>query len=203
MREITDPNVIASIERGYVEHPMAAYGSAVRHVESRGNPNAVSPAGAIGADQFMPETAKAMGLADPRDPVMSGVARDLLLAENYARFNDPVKALQAYNAGPGAVASGRPLPKETQDYVPKVLAAMGGQSGAKEITDPEIIARLEGRAPTPKEQPKQPSLQQAKAAATGKSAARQAAEAELEAMRMKLPLLRVMDIRADMINSKG
>ena len=28
-------------------------------------------------------------------------------------------------------------------------------------------------------------------------------EAELEAMRMKLPLLRVMDIRADMINSKG
>lgn len=182
MREITDPNVIASIERGYVEHPMAAYGPAVRHVESRGNPNATSPKGAMGADQFMPETAKAMGLADPRDPVMSGVARDLLLAENYARFNDPVKALQAYNAGPGAVASGRPLPKETQDYVPKVLAAMGGQSGAKEITDPEIIARLEGRAPTPKEQPKQSPLQQAKAAATGKSAARQAAEAELEAM---------------------
>ncbi len=183
MREVTDPGLIARLESGELpQHPMAAYGPAVRHVESRGNPNAVSPAGAIGADQFMPATAAAMGLADPRDPVMSAVARDLLLAENYGRFKDPTKALQAYNAGPGAVSSGRPLPKETQDYVPKVMAAMGQQSNRTEVTDPEVIARLEAMgAPKPKEQPKQ-SLPQAKAAATGKSLSRQAAEATLKDM---------------------
>ncbi len=179
MREITDPDLLARLESGELpQHPMAAYGNAVRHVESRGNPNAVSRAGAVGADQFMPATAKAMGLSDPRDPVMSAVARDLLLAENYSRFKDPTKALQAYNVGPGAVASGRPLPKETQEYAPKVLAAMGQQSDRTEITDPELIARLEGMG-----KPKQKeSLPQAKAAATGKSLTHQAAEATLEEM---------------------
>ena len=154
MREITDPQLLALLESGDLpEHPMARYGPAVRHVESRGNPNATSPAGAMGADQFMPATARAMGLSDPRDPVMSGVARDLLLAENYDRFKDPAKALAAYNAGPTVVASGRPLPKETQDYVPKVLSVMGirsaqaaEQPAMREVTDPELIARLEGSA---------------------------------------------------------
>jgi len=40
--------------------------NAVKHVESRGNPNAVSPAGAVGPYQFMPATARRFGLSDPR-----------------------------------------------------------------------------------------------------------------------------------------
>ena len=183
MREVTDPALIARLESGELpQHPMAAYGPAVRHVESRGNPNAVSPAGAMGADQFMPATAKAMGLENPNDPIMSAVARDLLLAENYARFKDPDKALAAYNAGPGAVASGRPLPRETQEYVPKVKAAMGQQSEPTEVTDPALIARLNGMVQKPQEQPKPTSLPQAKAAATGKSLTRRAAEETLKDM---------------------
>ena len=173
MREVTDPQLLAMLDAGDLpESPMASYGPAVRHVESRGNRNAVSRAGAVGADQFMPATAAAMGLTDPRDPVMSAVARDLLLAENYDRFKDPMKALQAYNVGPGAVASGRPLPKETQEYAPKVMAAMG----MKEVTDPAILAQLNGQQS--QEQPKKSALPQA----TKKSTARQAAESTLAEM---------------------
>lgn len=170
MKEVTDPQLLAMLESGDLpEHPMARYGQAVRRVESRGNPNAVSSAGAIGADQFMPATAKAMGLANPRDPVMSAVARDLLLAENYDRFKDPVKALQAYNAGPAAVASGRPLPKETQEYAPKVMAAM--TQGMKEVTDPELLARLNGG-----EVPKPPAPKQSQQSIARKAAEQTVAE---------------------------
>ena len=94
--------------------------------ESGFNPNAVSPAGAVGIAQFMPGTAKGMGV-NPRDPISSldGAAR--LMAQYVHKYGNYRDALVAYNAGPGNV--GKPLPAETQRYVQNILG--GGNVAAK------------------------------------------------------------------------
>lgn len=99
---------------------------AVIGIESAGNSDAVSHAGAVGLMQLIPATAERFGVSDSTDPVQNiqgGVAYlDWLLKEFN---NDPVMVLAAYNAGEGAVRanSGVPPYAETRDYVPKVLAA--------------------------------------------------------------------------------
>lgn len=94
--------------------------------ESGFNPNATSPAGAVGIAQFMPGTAAAMGV-NPYDPssALNGGAR--MMAGLSAQFGgDYAKALAAYNAGGGAVQSAVArgggnwlayMPAETQNYV--------------------------------------------------------------------------------------
>lgn len=97
--------------------------AAVAKVESGGNPNAVSPAGARGLMQFMPATARGYGI-DPLDPAQAidGAAR--MLTEQRAAFGSLELALAAYNAGPGAVRrhGGIPPFSETQNYVRKVMS---------------------------------------------------------------------------------
>jgi soluble lytic murein transglycosylase-like protein len=99
---------------------------AVIAVESGGNAAAVSPAGASGLMQLMPDTATRFGVTESTDPVQNihgGVAYlDWLMGEF---GNDAVLALAGYNAGEGAVFknSGVPPYAETRGYVPKVLAA--------------------------------------------------------------------------------
>lgn len=96
---------------------------------------AVSPAGAIGIAQFMPDTAKQYHV-DPRDPYQSidGAARYLHdLMTKY--HGNTALAVAAYNFGPGAVDSVggdiSKMPAETQAYVARVLGgpapAGGGQ----------------------------------------------------------------------------
>ncbi len=94
--------------------------------ESGFNPNAVSPAGAIGIAQFMPATAKEWGV-NPHDPLSSLDGATRLMAHLSQEFGgDYAKALAAYNAGPGtvntAVSQGGAhwrnfLPQETRNYV--------------------------------------------------------------------------------------
>lgn len=100
---------------------------AVAWVESRFDPAAVSPAGARGLMQLMPDTAAALGV-DPLDPAQAvdGAAR--LLAGHLRRFGSVELALAAYNAGGGAVAraGGVPPYPETQAYVRRVLAELEG-----------------------------------------------------------------------------
>ncbi|HGF9262088.1 TPA: transglycosylase SLT domain-containing protein [Klebsiella pneumoniae] len=121
--------------------------SSVAATESGGDPFAESKAGAKGLFQFMPGTAKDMGLKgrDVYDPHKSAEA-----AAKYLRWlmdatgGDLEKTLASYNWGLGNVQKKGidNLPSETRNYVPKVMAgmrpgagmavdrAMPGQSGA-------------------------------------------------------------------------
>lgn len=99
--------------------------------ESGGNQFAISGAGAQGLFQFMPGTARDMGLRgnDVFDPVKSAEAAarylSMLLQKNGGDLN---KALASYNWGIGNVQKyGMALmPQETRQYIPKVLSNMPG-----------------------------------------------------------------------------
>ena len=92
--------------------------------ESRFNARAVSPKGASGIAQFMPQTASWHGLADPFDPIEALRHSAGYLRELRDRFGNLGLAAAAYNAGPGRVsawlASHRSLPGETRNYVAMV-----------------------------------------------------------------------------------
>ena len=86
--------------------------------ESNWNAGAVSPKGALGLAQLMPDTAKLLRVdaLDPKENLEGGAR---YLYQQYRRFNSWRLALAAYNAGPEAVEKHRGVPpyKETQDYV--------------------------------------------------------------------------------------
>ena len=78
--------------------------SAVMHQESAGDPNAQSHKGAKGLFQFMPPTAKDMGLVDRSHPQSSAVAAAKYLSQLYQRYNKNLElTLAAYNWGLGNV----------------------------------------------------------------------------------------------------
>lgn len=72
----------------------------VAYQESRYNPDAVSPVGAIGLMQFMPATAADFGI-NPADPFQSINAAGKYLAQLYKQFRSWPLAIAAYNWGPG------------------------------------------------------------------------------------------------------
>ena len=100
---------------------------AIVAVESGFRPDAVSPVGAQGLMQLMPDTQSDLGVFDPLDPAASldGGARYLRLLAN--EFGT-VLAIAAYNAGPGAVRRYRGVPPypETRRYVRLVLLKLFG-----------------------------------------------------------------------------
>lgn len=94
--------------------------------ESRGNPAAVSRAGAVGLTQLMPATARQLGV-DPRDPAQNMAGGAAYLRQQLNHFNgDLEKALAAYNAGPGRVetAGGVPSIPETKAYVRSIVTRL-------------------------------------------------------------------------------
>lgn len=97
----------------------------LRMAESGGNPRAVSKAGAMGAYQFMPGTAKQFGI-DPFNEGQSREAARKYLTSLYTEFGSVEDALRAYNWGPGNMraylktgygVNGKPMPAETANYV--------------------------------------------------------------------------------------
>lgn len=134
------PTIVAEIERRGFPMELAL----LPHVESRYNPNATSPKAAGGMWQFMPYTAREMGLRldqnydERRDVIASTRAALNYLAQINKRFDgDWELTMAAYNCGPARVAAardanllaGKPtdfwsldLPNETRQYVPQILA---------------------------------------------------------------------------------
>jgi soluble lytic murein transglycosylase-like protein len=100
--------------------------AAVAESESGFDAGATSRTGATGVMQLMPETAKALGIADPYDPAANIRGGATYLRELLDRFGGNIRlAVAAYNAGPGAVErfGGVPPYAETQAYVVRVLEA--------------------------------------------------------------------------------
>ncbi|MGO4683511.1 lytic transglycosylase domain-containing protein [Hyphomicrobium sp. 2TAF46] len=117
---------------------------AVMRAESAEAVRAISPAGAMGLMQIMPDTWADLriryhlggGPYDPHDNIQAGAA---YLRELHDRYGAP-GFLAAYNAGPRRydeyLTAGRPLPAETRAY----LAALAPVVGGGEMADPVIAA---------------------------------------------------------------
>jgi hypothetical protein len=96
--------------------------------ESNENSKAVSPAGAQGLGQLMPDTARQMGVKNPFDAEdnANGSAKYLRLLMDNPKFKGNTKLiLAAYNAGPGNVTDHVPQNGETEQYVADISKAIG------------------------------------------------------------------------------
>jgi hypothetical protein len=132
---------------------------AVLRQESGGNPLAISPKGAMGLMQLMPETAESLGVQNAFDPAanVAGGVRYLKLCLRRFQQN-VVLALAAYNAGPEAVEKygGVPPYQETENYVAIITAAYTGKSWTRDdpaAADPAPVkekAGLDWNVPKPK-----------------------------------------------------
>jgi membrane-bound lytic murein transglycosylase MltF len=142
-------------------------------IESEFNPSARSPMKAVGMWQFMTATARRFGLAvgpkvdERKDPARATDAAVEYLSSLHDRFGSWYLAAAAYNSGEGTVlralkkVTGRStgtdedffrilptLPRETQDYVPKLIAAARignapheyGLTVREPVGDGEIVA---------------------------------------------------------------
>lgn len=123
-------NVHALIEAAALKHNVqAAFVKSIVAVESNFNCDAVSPRGAIGLMQLMPQTASQFHV-DPTDPAQNidGGTRYLsyLLNKYHRARNGLSRAIAAYNAGPAVVDRYRGIPpfRETRQYVARVLKFM-------------------------------------------------------------------------------
>jgi len=98
------------------------------YAESGFNPFVTSPAGAQGIAQFMPGTARGIGLDDPFDPDAAIDAQARLMRDLLRQFGAVPLALAAYNAGPAPVAACGCVPPypETRGYVARILGLMDG-----------------------------------------------------------------------------
>ena len=121
----SDPFAASVTEAALRSGIPASWIRAVMQVESGGDVRAVSPKGAMGLMQIMPETWASLRLryglgADPFDPHDNILAGAAYLRELHDRYGSP-GFLAAYNAGPARyedhIATGRPLPTETRAYV--------------------------------------------------------------------------------------
>lgn len=108
--------------------PWALFNSLISH-ESGWNPNAHSPAGAIGLGQLMPGTAQSLGV-NPYNPHQNLVGSARYLSQQYKNFGKWNLALSAYNSGPGGAEAGGHVEgfPETQAYVRSIMADYAGRN---------------------------------------------------------------------------
>jgi Transglycosylase SLT domain len=133
---------------------------AMVRVESGGNPSAVSPKGAVGLMQIMPDTAVGMGI-DPADltrPEINIPAGASYMRQMIDKFGNLDHAVQAFNMGPGAMeaylAGNRAMPSETANYLTSVSGNFSRlKQGAAPMPTPTttdnndpIMAMIQARA---------------------------------------------------------
>lgn len=107
-------------------------------IESRGKIGAVSPKGAMGPFQFMPDTAKQYGLADPYNLHDSAAAAARMMGDLMRKYKGDIrKALAGYNWGSGNLDRDiaqngtqweQKLPAETRNYLNKITSALAQRS---------------------------------------------------------------------------
>jgi soluble lytic murein transglycosylase-like protein len=117
--EIISPLIESAAKTNSIEPKLI---HAVMEQESGLRPCAVSPKGAQGLMQLMPDTASDLAVSDPFDPAQNvrGGAKYLRqLLDKYK--GDVAQALAAYNAGPNAIEQ----PPETKQYVDAILQKLG------------------------------------------------------------------------------
>ncbi|MFQ5441510.1 MAG: lytic transglycosylase domain-containing protein [Thermodesulfobacteriota bacterium] len=115
-------NIIKGASTRYGVDPTLV--KAVIKAESDFNAGVVSEDGAMGLMQLMPETARDLGVRDPKNPVENIDGGTKYLSRLIKTFNSDLPlAIAAYNAGENAVAKYGEIPpfSETRSYVKKVL----------------------------------------------------------------------------------
>jgi soluble lytic murein transglycosylase-like protein len=157
-RELYEPYVLEYSNRHSLRPELVR---AVIQVESGYNARALSPKGAMGLMQLMPNTARMLGVQRPYDPeqnIRGGTRYLRLLLDKYDGSEE--LALAAYNAGSGAVDRyGRNIPpyRETRDYVRKVGSKAGDNAYTTrklriyktiEIVDGRVVPRNSSEKPT-------------------------------------------------------
>ena len=154
---VADPSVRLLVEeaaRAYNLNPELI--DSVIQVESNYNPYAISPKGAQGLMQLMPETARRFGVKnvfDPKDNVEGGVKYLRFLEDT---FQDDRLAIAAYNAGERAVAKYGDVPpyKETVEYVKRVSKKTGqARQSAKTGPKQELVAQALEEKPVDEHRP--------------------------------------------------
>ena len=133
----TQQDIDAAIDQAAARHNVDPnLVRAVIKVESNFNPNAVSRKGAMGLMQLMPQTARQLNVTNPFDPqqnVDAGVRHLKKLIESYG--GDVRLSLAAYNAGAGAVARSRGVPRygETRNYVRRITGLYNNGFGSASL----------------------------------------------------------------------
>lgn len=123
----------ASVEQQYGLPPGLL--NALKNAGERSNSSQVSPAGARGVMQFMPENLRKYGVADATDPVQMIDAAGRYLRDTMRQYGGDVDAMIAdYNGGPRqareVLAGRQPRAKETRDYLARVREYLGRDTWA-------------------------------------------------------------------------
>jgi len=148
---LTKAETLLLIAEAAVRHRVpAAFVTSIVAAESNFDCAAISPKGAVGLMQLMPETAKQFGAnpAVPAENIDAGTRYLGWLMKRYEKRRDSIKhVIAAYNAGPGMVDRYRGVPpfRETRAYVSRVLGFLKQFSPSRK--DARATAQSRRKAP--------------------------------------------------------
>jgi hypothetical protein len=148
---LTKAETLLLIAEAAVRHRVpAAFVTSIVAAESNFDCAAISPKGAVGLMQLMPETARQFGAnpAVPAENIDAGTRYLGWLMKRYEKRRDSIKhVIAAYNAGPGMVDRYRGVPpfRETRAYVSRVLGFLKQFSPSRK----DARATVQSRRKTP------------------------------------------------------